>query len=1049
MFPSVPRDFDVPGLERQVLDFWRENDVERRYLERNADSPERFSFLDGPITANGQMGVHHAWGRTYKDLWQRYNTMLGKRQRYQNGFDGQGLWVEVTLERALGFTSKRDIEDFGIAEFVRGCKQSVFEFADTITQQSQRLGYFMDWPNSYYTLSDQNNYAIWAFLKRCHERGLLYEGNDVMPWCTGCGTGISEMEAAEGYQTLKHKSVYVAFPLLGTPGESLLVWTTTPWTLTSNVAVAVNPDLTYVRVRQGDDIYYLAEQRLSVLRGEYDRLGEMPGSEMVGWRFRGPFDELPVAHGIQHTVIPWEDVSADEGTGLVHIAPGCGAEDFALSKQFGLPVIAPINESGIYGEGFGPLAGRDVLTVGDDIISDLKRKGLLYRTETIEHRYPTCWRSGHELVFRLVDEWFISMGPLREPMMDVARQIHWLPPYGLERELDWLRNMGDWMISKKRYWGLALPFWICPDGHLTVVGGKEELFERAVSGLDGLESPHRPWIDDVTIRCGQCDKVAERIPDVGNVWLDAGIVPYSTMGYFDDRSYWQDWFPAQFITESFPGQFRNWFYSMLAMSTVLENAAPFETVLGYALMRDQDGREMHKSWGNLIPFDEAADRAGADVMRWLFVLHDPERNLNFGWQSLDEIKRRLLTLWNTYSFFVTYANVDGWSPEQGALPPAERPLLDRWLLARLNVLIGDVRTGLDRYDAAHSAGAIDAFIEDMSTWYVRRSRRRFWRSESDADKLAAYASLYEALTILAQLIAPFMPFLSEYLYQQLVRPANPDVALSVHLTDYPQADHALIDHALLDAMTAAQKVVALGRAARDKSTIRVRQPLAAMFVKTPTPETAGDVQTLCDIILDELNVKNLEFAGTAEEYMEYSVRPNLPVLGPKYGKQVGAIRQALSELDPAEVTRQVESGLPVVVSADGHLVELLPDEILTGARERAGFAAMAADGYLVALDTTLTPDLVAEGWAREVIRRVNDWRRAAGFNVDDRITIRYEASDPLADAIRAHRGYIAAETLTEDLQEAEPANGYIGEADFAGQWLKASLARVKTPITAS
>jgi isoleucyl-tRNA synthetase len=1045
MFRPVPREFDVPAIEHEVMAFWRDEQIERRYLDRNQDAEARFSFLDGPITANGPMGVHHAWGRTYKDLWQRYNTMLGKRQRYQNGFDGQGLWVEVTVERELGFTSKRDIEEYGIADFVRKCKQSVFQFADRIAQQSQRLGYFMDWANSYYTLSDENNYTIWGALKRCHENGWLYLGTDVMPWCTRCATGISEMEAAEGYQTLKHRSVYVKFPLVDRPGESLLVWTTTPWTLTSNVAVAVNPDLTYVKVRQGQDVYYLAEGAArTALQGPVEQIESLPGTAMLGWRYQGPFDELPAEQGIEHRVIPWDDVSAEEGTGLVHIAPGCGAEDFALSKEFDLPVVAPIDASGIYRDGFSWLTGLDVQTVADDIIANLREKGVLYRTQTIEHRYPTCWRCGSELVFRLVDEWFIAMSALRAPMMEVAKKVRWIPPYGLDRELDWLRNMGDWMISKKRYWGLALPFWFCPDNHLTVIGSKQELYERAVSGLDQLESPHRPWIDEVQVRCAECGEVAHRIPDVGNVWLDAGIVPFSTLGYRDDPSYWREWFPADFITESFPGQFRNWFYSLLAMSTILEDTNSFRTVLGYALMKDETGREMHKSWGNLIPFDEAADRAGADLMRWLFCRHNPDDNLNFGYGPLDEVKRDLLTLWNTYSFFVTYANVDRWSPDRGAPDPRERPILDRWVLARLNQLVEDVRSGLDDFDAMHPTRSMDRFIEELSTWYVRRSRRRFWKAESDADKLSAYATLYECLTTLTKLMAPFVPFLSEFLYQRLVRDLDESAPESVHLADYPAGCPDLIDTDLLEAMDVAQRVVALGRAAREKSTIRVRQPLSTIFVKVPNEDSEERVRALADIILDELNVKRLEFAGASEKYLAYSVRPNLPLLGPKYGKRVGAIRAALESMDPSQVAEAVGRGQPVPVvpvPVDGDMVLLQPDEVLLSAREKPGYAAMASDGLLVALDTDLTDELVQEGWAREVVRRVNDWRRAADFAVDDRITIEYDASHELASSIREFADYICQETLATSLREGQAEEGFHGDASFGDQWLKVSLMR--------
>jgi len=600
------------------------------------------------------------------------------------------------------------------------------------------------------------------------------------------------------------------------------------------------------------------------------------------------------------------------------------------------------------------------------------------------------------------------------------------------------------MISKKRYWGLALPFWICPNEHVTVIGGREELAERAIGGLQGLESPHRPWVDAVKITCDECGETAERIPDVGNPWLDAGIVPFSTTGYNSDRDHWAKWFPADFITESFPGQFRNWFYSMLAMSTVLEDTNPFDVVLGYALVRDQQGREMHKSWGNAIAFDDAADRAGADTMRWLFVQHNPSANINFGWQSLDEVKRGLLTLWNTYSFFITYAKIDGWQPGKSEVPVGERPLLDRWIIARLNRLILDVRGGLDRYDAMGPARAINAFVEELSTWYVRRSRRRFWKSESDADKDAAYATLYACLTELSRLMAPFMPFLSEALYGNLVASVAPDAPRSVHLTDYPEANLAHLDEELLGAMETAQRVVALGRAARDRVNVKVRQPLARMFVKVPDDESQADVSSLRDLILDELNVKELGFAGNEDEFVTYTIRPNLPALGPRFGRRLPEVRNALGALDPAVVAGAVGRGEAIELPLNGQTEVLGPEDVLVSAQEREGYAAMGQDGVLVALDTELTRDLILEGYAREVVRRVNDWRKLANFEIDDRIEIAYDASHELDVAIERFREYIAQETLAVRLERAElQGQPNVFEAEFGDQRLAAQLRRVR------
>ena len=546
MFKPVTSRVDFPAMERDLLAWWEQTGMMEKYLDRNRDSDRRWSFIDGPITANNPMGVHHAWGRAYKDLFQRYKTMQGFKQRYQNGFDGQGLWVEVEVEKEMGFNSKQDIEAYGIDRFVEACKARVRHFADVITEQSIRLAYWMRWDNSYHTMSDENNYTIWRFLKTCRERGWLYEGTDVMPWCPRCATGLSEHEiVTEGYKEVVHPGVFVRFPLEDADGESLLVWTTTPWTLTSNVAAAVHPEMAYVKARQGDDTLYLAKARAEVMGGDYEVLEETTGEKLVGRRYRGPFDELSPQQGVEHRVIPWKEVSEGEGTGIVHIAPGAGKEDFALGKEFGLAVIAPLDEFGNYLQGFGSLTGRNVSEVNQDIFADLREKGLLFKVEDYPHRYPVCWRCNTELVFRLVDEWFISMDELRHLIADITRKIRWIPSFGLERELDWLRNMDDWMISKKRYWGLALPIYKCGCGHFEVIGSETELKERAVEGWSGFEghSPHRPWIDGVKIRCPQCNETVSRIRDVGNPWLDAGIVPYSTIGYRHDRKQWEEWFP--------------------------------------------------------------------------------------------------------------------------------------------------------------------------------------------------------------------------------------------------------------------------------------------------------------------------------------------------------------------------------------------------------------------------------------------------------------------------------------------------------------------------
>ncbi|MCH8065031.1 MAG: isoleucine--tRNA ligase [Chloroflexi bacterium] len=1050
MFDPVDPKPDFPALERDRMRWWQDQGIVEQYLQRNEQSEKRWSFIDGPITANNAMAVHHAWGRAYKDAFQRFRTMQGYRQRYQNGFDCQGLWIEVEVERELGFTSKLDIEKYGVDRFVEKCKARVQRFAAQITEQSIRLGQWMDWDNSYFTNSDENNYAIWHFLKTCHEKGWLYKGNDCMPWCPRCATGLSNMEiVTEGYREVTHRSVYVKLPLIERPGESLLVWTTTPWTLAANVAAAVHPELTYARVRQDDEILYLSKALLnppdgsaSVLQGDYTVEGELPGRELAGLTYRGPFDELPAQEGIVHRVIEWDEVSEDEGTGIVHIAPGCGQEDFALSKQYNLPVVLPIDQFGNYEDGFGFLSGSFAGAVAEPIFESLKEQGLLYRLQDYQHRYPICWRCDSELVFRVVDEWFINMDGedesgkrLREHMVDATRKITWIPEFGLARELDWLRNMGDWMISKKRYYGLALPIYPCSCGHVEVIGSRDELREKAVEGWDAFDghSPHRPWVDAVKVRCSECGEAISRITDVGNPWLDAGIVPYSTLRYDSDRSYWDEWFPADFITESFPGQFRNWFYAMLAMSAVLEQREPYRAVLGHGLVRDERGEEMHKSRGTAIWFDDAADRMGVDPMRWLFLRHNPATNVNFGWAAGDDVRRSLiLTLWNSYAFFVTYANIDGWQPE--AAPPSTavedkasevKSELDRWLLSELHQLIADVTAGLDRYETMTPARRIESFVELLSNWYVRRSRRRFWKSEDDADKRSAYTTLHHCLVTLAKLMAPFTPFVAEELYQNLVRSQDGSASLttgdeapaSVHLCDWPESDAALVDEALNAQMGMLMQITSLGLSARSKAGIKVRQPLPAATVVVPKDlQEAMTADWLIEQFKAELNVKRVELASDESDFLQYKIKPNLPVLGPKYGGDLGEIRKALAELEPAAVAAAVANGESIAVAG----FELSPDEVLISTVEQEGIASAQEGGYVVVVDTDIPPELLDEGLARELVHRIQNMRREAGFEISDRITTYWQGDDDIRRVLAMHGGYVQNETLSTALKDSQP-----------------------------
>ena len=989
--PSVP---DHPALEREMLERWDDEGTFQKLREQNADGP-RFSFMDGPITANAPAGVHHGIGRTLKDVFQRYKALRGHRLRYQNGFDSQGLHVEVQVERSLGLNSKREIEEFGVAEFARRCREFVAKYAALQTEQFKRLGQWMDWGNDYFTFSDTNIEYIWRFLKECDRRGWLYKGHRATQWCPRCGTSLSKHEQAgdENYAELEHPSLYVRFPLKDRAGESLVVWTTTPWTLPANIAAAVKPDAEY-GLRDGG-------WRRAVEGEDYDNVVE--GEDLVGLEYKGPFDDLPAQAGNVHRVIPWDEVALDEGTGIVHIAPGAGAEDFELSRVHGLPVLVPIDDSGRFVAGYGGFENLSTDEVVEPVVDALRERGLLVEAGTIVHRYPVCWRCRTPLVFRVVDDWFISAAEIRQPMLKQNATCEWTPPQYGKRMDDWLRNMDDWNISRRRYFGLPLPFYPCGCGHLNVIGSRAELEERAVRGLEGLEELHRPWIDDVVIGCEQCGAEVERIPEVGDAWLDAGIVHFSTLGWespewvpegnatgaarglthadLPDHAYWEQWFPADWVCEG-RAQIRLWFYAQCFMAVTLDGRQPYQRVLTYENVLDETGREMHKSWGNAIELNEALERMGADAMRWVYCEQNPAQDLRFGYSLAEDVKRRLLRLWNSAGFLVQYANVEDWQPEWGPEPQPQHAL-DRWLVARTRQLVGEAEAAYERYWTPALTAAFEAYVDDLSNWYIRRSRRRFW--DGDA---ASLETLWWSLVQALRVIAPVMPFLADHLWRTLV-PAGPE---SVHLAGWPDVSEP--DRGLLDEMAAVRRVVELGRQARDASGMKLRQPLRRLVV-----QGGESAESQAGEIADELNVKGVEFGPV--EATELRVKPNLPVLGPKLGKELGAVRAKLEAGDFEEL-----GGGRLRV--DGR--ELAPEEVLVERRGKEGWAVAGEDGLTVALDLALDPQLELEGRAREAIHQVNSMRKDAGLELTDRIVL------TLPPELAEHAEWIARETLAERVE---------------------------------
>jgi isoleucyl-tRNA synthetase len=904
MFKPVSSTQQFPEMEKSLLDKWYTSGIISEYIHKNSSATKTFSFLDGPITANNPMGVHHAWGRTYKDIWQKFHNLLGYRQRFQSGFDCQGLWVEVEVEKELGLRTKKDIENLvpgdrnaSIAKFVQLCKDRVYKFSKVQTEQSKRLGYFMDWDHSYFTMGDENNYMIWHFLKVCYENGWMYKGHESVPWCPRCETAISQHEMlTEDYKEVVHDSLFIEVPIVGRQNEYLLYWTTTPWTLPANIAVAVDETIEYSLVEGlTGKLFWIAKDRVEEIFGKEKKsiVKTVLGKELVGLKYVGPFDHLPAvkavgeAHPLFHTVVATDPllmpISTTEGTGLVHTAVSAGTEDFLLGKKRGLPMIPVIADDASYLEGFDEFSGKNAKKHPELIIEFLKthKDGeYFFKMLRYKHRYPGCWRCKSELVWKVADEWYIGMDvkgkdgrTFRERMIAVAKQINWIPSFGLERELDWLNNMHDWLISKKnRYWGLALPIYECADcKSFEVIGSKEELHTRAVSGWEQFmdKSPHKPYIDNVTVACKTCKKEMHRIDDVGNPWLDAGIVAYSTIAegngnkplYTENKSEWEKWFPADFITESFPGQFKNWFYALIAMSTALEDKPPFKTVLGFATCTGEDGRPMHKSWGNYIEFNEGAEKIGVDVMRWMYARQNPADNLLFGYKKADEVRRQFyLMVWNIYKFFVDYANL-----EKVTITPKKTAssVLDKWILARLAQYTELAKKAYETYDLQTVALQGESLIQDVSTWFIRRSRDRVWvNSDNAQDKQSFYDTLHSVLTTFAVVVSPVMPFITDEIITNLTGNKT------VHLLNWPEQSGELAPGLISDMMLV-RMVAETGHRVRKENKLKVRQPLLSATVTLAKGKSFVEKTYEEDyrkLLASELNVKQIVMkTGDTEE----------------------------------------------------------------------------------------------------------------------------------------------------------------------------------------
>ena len=1018
-------------MEHDVLKFWEDNDCFNLRKEKNAGH-ERFRFIDGPITANNPMGIHHAWGRTLKDTFIRYKYMRGYDCRCQNGFDSQGLWVEVEVEKELGFKTKKDIENYGMDNFTKKCVDRVKHFSGIIADQSKRLGQWMQWDNSYYTNTDQNIEGIWHFLKVCDDNGWIQREYKPMPWCPRCGTSLSEHEMTGSYKNITHNSVFFKLPIVGT-NSKILVWTTTPWTLSSNVALAVNPDIDYVEVKIKSDsdtlflaknaIKYLGEDKLEVLR-------MLKGSELVGLSYETCFPELEAQKDVDHKIVAWEDVDAEEGTGVVHIAPGCGVEDNELGKRIGLPEVMPVDDMGIFLKGFGFMTGKDSAKIAPEVFDELEKRNKLYKVMPIEHSYPVCWRCKSEVIFRLVPAWYIRTDELKPRLIKAASSVKWEPESNGKRMIDWLNNMGDWNISRKRYYGMPLPFYVCPDcGNVHVVGSKEELKKLAVdpAKVDALPELHRPWIDEVKIKCPKCGSEVQRISEIGDVWLDAGIVPFSTTGYFTDKEEWRKNYPAEWVVEM-REQVRLWFYSMLFMSTVLEDRAPYERVLCHSSVVAEDGSKFSKT-GFMIRFDEAAEKIGADTVRYMYAGAPVANDVRFGYNLGDEARRKLLSFWNTYTFFETYARIDkpnfeGYTPDKSAMT-----VTDKWLVTRTNEFIKKATAQMDDFKAYNVIKDFEIFVDDISNWYIRTNRRRFWKTGDEKDKMIAYWTLFNAINACVKIMAPIIPFMTESIWQNLTRRVLPSSELSVHLSDWPEVIPGFEDDGIISQTADARDIIAVSMRLRNEHQIKVRQPLSKLYVCADDAEIEK-IKVFEKNILDELNIKELvpvkDKAELEDSYLTVNFRAAGAVLKQNVNKMKQALESATAE-EMAAYTKAAQNGEKVLVKGFDEAYDPAIFTVMSKTKEGI-VSAECQNKTVVALDVVLTDELIKEGTVRDVVRQCQLVRKEAGYEVEQRVIMAINSdSDFVLSTLTENKAYMADELLADELLLGEAMDG----ADYA------------------
>lgn len=1013
MYDKVTTNLDFPAREKEVIKFWKENKIFEKTVAR--ESEKTFTFFDGPPTANGKPHIGHILTRAMKDIIPRYKTMKGYHVLRKAGWDTHGLPVELEVEKILGIDGKQEIEKYGIEPFIQKCKESVWKYKGEWEVMSDRVGYWADMEDPYITYDDNYIESVWWSIKELDKQGLLYKGHKVVPYCPRCGTALSSHEVAQGYKNVTEKSIFVKFKRVGLDKEYFLAWTTTPWTLPSNVALCVNPKEDYVKIKVGDESYVLAEALVGSLFEDYEVVERKKGSDYVGERYQPLYDWAGKdTRENGYRVVADGYVTLTDGSGIVHIAPAFGEDDARVGRDNNLPFVQMVDERGK----FVQTAGADVVGLfakdADKwIIDDLKSRGQLFKELMYEHSYPFCWRCDTPLLYYARSTWFVKMTEVRDRLLKNNATVNWMPQsIGTGRMGNFLENVIDWGLSRERYWGTPLPVWICDKcGKKHVIGSKQEL--RDLGAIEGDIELHRPYIDGVTFGC-DCGGTFKRTHEVIDCWYDSGSMPFAQWHYpFENKEKFQRYFPADFISEAVD-QTRGWFYTLLAISTLLFDKAPFKNCIVLGHVNDKDGQKMSKHKGNVVDPWTVLDKQGSDAVRWYFyTVSNPWLPSNFYGEAVSESQRKFMgTLWNTYAFFTLYAEIDKFNPMDYVGHDVKLTVMDRWILSSLNSLVKYVDECLDEYKITESSRRIQEFVDALSNWYVRRGRERYWGSEMTEDKIAAYTTLYTVLVTLSKLIAPYTPFMAESIYQNLVRNVDKSAPESVHLCDFPTCDESIIDENLDRGMEYLLKLVALGRAARNKANIKNRQPLAKMFVRAD-----GEVELtdeLLSLLADELNVKEIERVSDDSNFVGYSLKPQLKTLGPKYGALLGAIRSFFAECDATKIVKTVETGATYKTVINGKEVEFSKDDLLISTENKSGYVAESENGITVILDSNLTDELIGEGIAREIVSKLQTMRKEAGFSVTDHIKVSYEATGKVEEVLTSALGEEIARDVLAD-----------------------------------